>query len=441
MTGLPPGWEWTQLGDIAHLVRGVTFKKSEAQRSDAPELTPIIRAGNVQEGRLDLRDDLVWVPKDRVDQSQLLRSGDIVVATSSGSLSVVGKSALVPNDWVGAHGAFMTVIRAAGLVQPRFIAAWLSSDTVRRSWSRAAAGTSINNLKTADLLNTPVPLAPSAEQGRIVGALEAHLSSLEAGGRPLFRLSPRLAQFKAALLQVAFDPAWPRVPITEVTDAERVIRYGILKPGEHVPGGVPVVKVRDYPRGEILTNELKRTSPEIAHQYRGATLRYGDVLISIRGTYGRVAAVPQTLDGANITQDSARIAPLPSIDRDFLVHFLRSHECQSFLRRVARGVAVKGVNLRDLRELLVPLPDIATQTAVASQLDADLAQQLHLVGEVEAATRASAALRHSVLAAAFSGKLSAQDPDDEPASALLEQIRLQRSTEHPRNRKRKVIMS
>ena len=145
-----------------------------------------------------------------------------------------------------------------------------------------------------------------------------------------------------------------------------LIPFEELKPGDHVPDGVPVVKVRDYPNGKIRLENLKRTSHDIANQFKGATLARGDVLISIRGTYGRVAAVPDDLDGGNITQDSARIAPTKAINRQFLIHFLRSPECQIYLRRVARGVAVKGVNIGDLRELRVLLPEIeATLTNLA----------------------------------------------------------------------------
>jgi type I restriction enzyme S subunit len=179
--------------------------------------------------------------------------------------------------------------------------------------------------------------------------------------------------------------------------------------------------------GEIRVATLKRTSPAIADAFKGSTLREGDVLISIRGTFGRVAAVPDELDGANITQDSARIAPLPELHRPFLIHFLRSPQCQRFLARVARGVAVKGVNIRDLRQLQVPIPDFETQVRVAALLDDQLSLQEHLRAEIDKTTRAAHAMRRAILAAAFSGRLVPQDPADEQASVLLEHVRAERA--------------
>ena len=163
---LPIGWGMTSVRELANLIRGVTFKKSESSPLDADGLVPIIRAGNVSEGRLRLDEDLVFVPEDRVAEEQFLRRGDIVVATSSGSASVVGKSALVRKNWRGAHGAFMAVLRPLGNVDAAFLAYCIQEDLVRNRWREAAAGTNINNLKRDDLLLTEIPLCPISEQRR-----------------------------------------------------------------------------------------------------------------------------------------------------------------------------------------------------------------------------------------------------------------------------------
>ena len=85
------------------------------------------------------------------------------------------------------------------------------------------------------------------------------------------------------------------------------ICYGILKPGMHIENGVPVVKVKNIFSGLIHDKALLKTSAKIHQQYKRAELKSGDVLLTIRGTAGRVAIVPKELDGANITQDTARI--------------------------------------------------------------------------------------------------------------------------------------
>ncbi len=87
-------WRRSKLSELAEIIRGVTYKKDQA--SDRPEAgkLPILRATNIQDGDLVLDRDLVYVPKELITKSQTLRAGDIVVATSSGSKHLVGKTAL-----------------------------------------------------------------------------------------------------------------------------------------------------------------------------------------------------------------------------------------------------------------------------------------------------------------------------------------------------------
>src|SRR5918994_939548 len=93
----------------------------------------------------------------------------------------------------------------------------------------------------------------------------------------------------------AIDPSenglpkqWRLTNLELITDPDRPICYGILMPKENLPDGVPYVKVKDIKAGKILVDALHRTSPAIAAKYKRSSLRPGDLLLSIRGTYGRV---------------------------------------------------------------------------------------------------------------------------------------------------------
>ena len=132
-------------------------------------------------------------------------------------------------------------------------------------------------------------------------------------------------------------------------------------PGEEVEGGVPVVKVRDYPNGEVLIDQLIHTSHEIDEEFRRSRLRTGDLLISIRGSVGRMTEIPVELNNANITQDTARLTIKASFDRDYVRTVLESTPVQQELRKNTRGVAIKGINIGFLRKLLLPCADIKMQ--------------------------------------------------------------------------------
>ena len=216
---------------------------------------------------------------------------------------------------------------------------------------------------------------------------------------------------------------WTWATLAELTDPVRVIRYGILMPGPETAGGIPYVKVL-HMRGDTIDVEaLPRTSPEIHAKFYGASLKNGDILLSIRGTYGRVAEVPKVLEGANITQDSARIAPLPGVQADFLSIILRSPQMQAYFSSIAKGVAVRGLNIGEIRSTPIPLAPEAEQKQIAKVVK----EKLTLIDAVNRFMRQIPddlqKLEASIYSKAFRGELVPQHPDDEPASVLLERIR------------------
>jgi type I restriction enzyme S subunit len=110
---LPAGWSGCLLGELASVIRGVTYQKEEARATAAVGFVPLLRATNIG-ASLDL-DDVLWVPASRVKPLQRLQVGDIVVAASSGSAAVVGKAAQLLEDWDGTFGAFCFALRPANV--------------------------------------------------------------------------------------------------------------------------------------------------------------------------------------------------------------------------------------------------------------------------------------------------------------------------------------
>ena len=100
---------------------------------------------------------------------------------------------------------------------------------------------------------------------------------------------------------------WEVVELSKLVIRDSPIVYGILMPGYGYENGIPVVKVKDIKNESIILSDLLLTSSEIANRYARSSLKAGDLLFTIRGTVGRCSFVPLELEGANITQDTARI--------------------------------------------------------------------------------------------------------------------------------------
>jgi len=163
--------------------------------------------------------------------------------------------------------------------------------------------------------------------------------------------------------------AWPVVPLEQLVDPNRPITYGIVQPGPDMPGGVPYVRVVDIQNGAVISQQLRRTSPDIAQSYRRSSLSAGDLLISIRGHVGRTAIVTSDIGGANLTQDTARVAVLPPTNVRYIQRYVESASARHWLTQHTKGVAVTGINLTDLRRLPVPVPPPPEQRRIADILD------------------------------------------------------------------------
>lgn len=206
--------------------------------------------------------------------------------------------------------------------------------------------------------------------------------------------------------------------------ATRVITYGVVKLGEEVPGGVPCLRTSNVRWLSIETAEFKSISPDISAQYGRTILQGGEVLVNVRGTLGGVAVVPKEMRGWNVSRE---VAVVP-VDKQrvlpaFLAYWIASQRSQRWLARVEKGVAYTGINIEDLRALPVACPPIDEQREAVRRVESLFA----LADSIEARWRASRAqierLTPSLLAKAFRGELVPQDPNDEPASALLARLR------------------
>ena len=231
-------------------------------------------------------------------------------------------------------------------VRPQYLHQLINHPMYRGTISGLANGSagSMPNISKQKLNNLAIPLPPVELQMEIEPFIEQSDKS-------------KFISFKSQFIggiQRAFDEG--RVTtLGKMVEEERPITYGIVKPGHGCPGGVPVVKVKDMQDGAIDESNLLLTTPELDYQYRRSRLRTGDLLISIRGSVGRLAEIPESLENANITQDTARLTISPQYNKIYVRGVLESPILQWDMEKNIRGVAVKGINIGYLRELKMPV--------------------------------------------------------------------------------------
>ncbi len=217
---------------------------------------------------------------------------------------------------------------------------------------------------------------------------------------------------------------WVWVSAECVVPADEPIVYGIILPGPHIDDGIPYIRPLEIQDDIIVNEPIPKTSPEIAAKYRRAKLSTGDIVLSIVGTLGKVAIVPERLNGANITQSSARLKPwVDFISSDYLGEVLRSPILRKQYEILRFGNAVQRLNIAHVRSLTIPLPPKKEQEEIIKGVQHRAGVSDTFFSSVETCLEKLDSLESNVSYRAFRGELVSQDPNDEPASILLERIR------------------
>lgn len=426
------GLEW--LGEIpAHwgarrlkfiVVAPLKYGANEVADLDDPDLPRYVRITDIDESG-GLRGETFRSLPTEVAQEYLLDEGDLLLARSG---ATVGKTFLYRRSW-GQCAYAGYLIRARldpkrGL--PEFVRYFTASSNYWQWLASAFIQATIQNVSADRYASLSVPLPPLAEQRVIAAFLDRETAKIDALAEKKEKLIELLHEERTAVITRAItkglDPGarvknsatrwlgripahWQEKRLWHLTPSDRRIMYGIVLPGPNVDDGVPIVKGGDVSPHHLRLDRLNRTTHEIEAGYVKSRLRGGDLVYAIRGSIGEVAMVPDELEGANLTQDAARIAYTPATKGDWLLYALKSAAVFAQLEAGALGATISGINIRDLKRALVPVPPRAEQEAIVAFLDRETAKMDALLAKVREAINRLKELRTALISAAVTGKI------------------------------------
>ena len=359
-------WRECRLGDLGVVVGGGTPPRERAEywTGSIPWLTPGELTGH--------SDKYVSETQDCISELGLAASGARLLSEGSllmTSRASIGSCALAGRSMTTNQG--FKNVAPGSKVDPSFLL--YLGRTLGKEMTRRSSGTTFLEIPGREFERIKVHLPPLEEQRRIAEILDTIDDTIQATERVIAKCRLAHAALQQQLVPRRTSDSVKEALLGALIDPKRPIVYGILMPGEHVIGGVPVIKVKDVKDGRIASKQtLLHTSPLIDQQYARSRVRKGDILFTIRGTVGRTAIVPGSHDGANITQDTARISA-KGVNRSYLVAAMATERFSRFVGVHTIGQAVKGINLRELRRAPIPLVRRDDQEIAGAALDRSIA--------------------------------------------------------------------
>lgn len=441
--GLPESWGWVQAGEVAQIVGGGTpSTKDDSNFAEPGSGIPWI-------GPADLRDYReAYIGRGRRDLSEkgLSASGATLMPEGTvlfSSRAPIGYCAIAANP-ISTNQGFKSWICGEGLI-PEYVRHYLLSsiDYV----DSLASGTTFREVSGKRVASIALPLAPEAEQRRIVAKLDALTARLAQARAELDRV-PALARrlretaVETDLAPQAGDTSWHEYKLEELI-AEGPANGWSPKSDPGAQGAL-TLKLTATTSGRLRLDEaaVKRIheAPKSDSKY---WLRSGDLLIQRANALEHVGA-------AAIFDGPAQTYIYPDLmmrlrfdDRNLtrLVWYrLNSPETRRYFRDEATGTAgnMPKINGSTVRNTRICLPAKSRWPALVSQLDAAFARADRLEAEAARARALLDRFEAAILARAFRGELVPQDPNDEPANVLLDRIRAQRATAPKARRGRKA---
>jgi type I restriction enzyme, S subunit len=497
VVGMPDSWCFASVEEVIERCQ----YGSSAKTSEDSAGVPVLRMGNIQEGRLDLT-ALKYLPADHDEfPTLLLQEGDLLFNRTN-SAELVGKSAVyfgLPAQC--SYASYLVALRLGAACDPKYLCFCLNSHH-GKLWIRSVVSQQVGqaNVNSTKLRAFRFPLAPRNEQARIVAKIEELFSDLDAGVSALKRAKANLKRYRAVVLKAAIEgkltEEWrakhpPKEPAStflarilkerrqkweadhlakfaaaekeppknwrekyveptslQITglppipdswtwatlDAIADVAGGITKDQKKAnqPGmrEVPYLRVANVQRGFLDLSEMKSISAS-EDDISELRLEPGDVLFTEGGDRDKLGRgwVWSSELSECIHQNHIFRGRLLSQD---LQPRLVSHHGNTFgkgwfIKAGKQTTNLASINLGILRRFPVPIPPAAEQAEIIAQVDEKLSQIDAAETQIEHALLRAARLRQSILTQAFGGELVLQDPKDEPASVLLERLRVSRS--------------
>lgn len=472
MENLPLGWTEVSLADVAVWGSGGTPNRSRSEYYGGD--IPWIKTGDLNDSVINESSEFITLEGLKNSSAKLFPKGCVVIAMYG---ATIGKTAILGID--------ATTNQACAVAMPTeattndFLHYYLKQQ--RQNFIDKGKGGAQPNISQTIIKGHPINLPPLAEQQRIVAKLDALFGHLEALRTRLDRIPQLLKNFRQQVLtqavtgklteewrkeivldlgfietinlkhyqklkpvqargQKGFDEnsvlytlpeSWHWVPQLKLTkDGSNSISAGpfgtIFKAKDFRSDGVPIIFLRHVkPEG---FNQAKPTfmDENVWKKYHQEySVTGGELLVTKLGDPpGDATIYPRNLGTAMVTPDVMKSDLDDSlIVVDYVKYFFNSNICKDLIAKISFGMTRLRIDLTMFKSFPIPVPTLDEQREIVSRVESLFSIADKIEAQYQSLKAKIDALPQAILAKAFKGELVPQDPNDEPASVLLERIK------------------
>lgn len=426
---VPENWCWIHLGELYQI-----NPKNLAEDFVDAAFIPMekIAPGFVNEYSFDVQP---WC-KAKKGHTQFA-DGDVAFAKISPCFEN-RKSMLLNNlpNGIGGGTTELIILRQSHMNQ-KYTFWFISQEQFIRGGIATYSGTVGQQRISMDYVRTyPIPVPPLAEQQRIVDRIESLFAKLDEAKQKAQDALDSFETRKAAILHKAFigelTAQWRKEHGVGMESWEnlKIGTYAQVKGGKRLPKGHklvtertahPYLRIADFGDGTINDSDLHYITEDTFSQIKNYIINKEDVYISIVGSIGKAGVIPESLNGANLTENAARIISSRTLPR-YLSSFLSSPKAQNDIQNRIRSATLGKLSLLNIKDIETPIPSIEEQTEIIRILDDLLSKEQQAKEAAAGVLEQIDLIKKAILARAFRGELGTNDPSEESAVELLKQV-------------------
>jgi len=342
-----------------------------------------------------------------------VNTNDVLFATIRPTLKRIAMIPAALHDAICSTG--FIVLRANADLLPRFLFYFLQTAAFISSVAALQKGASYPAVTDGDVRNQAVPVPPLPEQRRIVAILDEAFEGIAAAKANAEGNLQKAKTACDAATASHLEHSTADCPVQTVADLAQPHKGSIrtgpfgsqLLHSEFVDDGVAVLGIDNAVSNEFQWGKRRFITPEKYCSLQRYTVKPGDVVITIMGTCGRCAVIPEDIP---LSINSKHLCCISLDQRKCLPAFLHAYflmhpSARRYLTEQASGSIMDGLNMGIIKEMPVQLPRIEVQKATVATLQGLQREASNAARVFSAKATALDKLKASLLHQAFTGQL------------------------------------